>query len=477
MKKRKFNIFLLLTIMHLYSISSSNAGEKTEKDDTLTVKYSVEKPINKKIIEDKETLDFECLEQLNLNSFKKIDLISAIEKVICNDSDNKIAWIQTKIHAQNLNIEKSSYYPIITSSLNYSLEKNKYKIESQQAVKNEKNINHNVNLKTSWLLYDFGSRYHRINEAKNLLAMSLALEDSTLQTIILKTITSYYTIVEYEFQKENIKELVQSAEKNYEIANERYKVGVGNKSDQLQLYSNLIKAKSEYKLINGKLKIAKGELGILMGNPSLDDFDVSTQLYTPETLDLEPIKDLIEQAKEDHPRFKALYFSINAAEEKIKTLKRSNYPTISFISDYNNSEQSSQSFSSTQSHQIQAGIQVDIPIFDGFSRKYQIAKAEKDLELKILEREKLEEEISIQIWKNYKEIELTFENIRDLISLKESAEQAYNISQGRYKAGVGNIIEVIYAQNFFNDANMNYLTELKKFINLRYLLLYNIGKL
>lgn len=109
--------------MHLYSISSSNAGEKTEKDDTLTVKYSVEKPINKKIIEDKETLDFECLEQLNLNSFKKIDLISAIEKVICNDSDNKIAWIQTKIHAQNLNIEKSSYYPIITSSLNYSLEK------------------------------------------------------------------------------------------------------------------------------------------------------------------------------------------------------------------------------------------------------------------------------------------------------------------------------------------------------------------
>lgn len=214
-----------------------------------------------------------------------------------------------------------------------------------------------------------------------------------------------------------------------------------------------------------------------MGNPSLDDFDVSTQLYTPETLDLEPIKDLIEQAKEDHPRFKALYFSINAAEEKIKTLKRSNYPTISFISDYNNSEQSNQSFSSTQSHQIQAGIQVDIPIFDGFSRKYQIAKAEKDLELKILEREKLEEEISIQIWKNYKEIELTFENIRDLISLKESAEQAYNISQGRYKAGVGNIIEVIYAQNFFNDANMNYLTELKKFINLRYLLLYNIGKL
>lgn len=49
------------------------------------------------------------------------------------------------------------------------------------------------------------------------------------------------------------------------------------------MYSNLIKAKSEYKLINGKLKIAKGELGILMGNPSLDDFDVSTQLYTPET--------------------------------------------------------------------------------------------------------------------------------------------------------------------------------------------------
>lgn len=58
----------------------------------------------------------------------------------------------------------------------------------------------------------------------------------TLQTIILKTITSYYTIVEYEFQKENIKELVQSAEKNYEIANERYKVGVGNKSDQLIVF-------------------------------------------------------------------------------------------------------------------------------------------------------------------------------------------------------------------------------------------------
>ena len=58
MKKRKFNIFLLLFFMFFYSISSSNAGEKTEKDDTLTVKYSVEKPINKKIIEDKYTLVF-----------------------------------------------------------------------------------------------------------------------------------------------------------------------------------------------------------------------------------------------------------------------------------------------------------------------------------------------------------------------------------------------------------------------------------
>ena len=51
------------------------------------------------------------------------------------------------------------------------------------------------------------------------------------------------------------------------------------------------------------------------------------------------------------------------------------------------------------------------------------------------------------------------------------------MAQGRYRAGVGNMLEVVNAQNLLTEAKMNYSTVLTEFLVVRYQLLSNMGNL
>ena len=92
-----------------------------------------------------------------------------------------------------------------------------------------------------------------------------------------------------------------------------------------------------------------------------------------------------------------------------------------------------------------------------------------------------EEQLKLQnnadIWKSYNELQAMHENLVALTHLNESATSAYEVVQGRYKAGVGNMLEVINAQNVYIEARLNYATAMTDFLVIRYQLLANIGNL
>ena len=419
-----------------------------------------------------------CHDQPKLATDQVLELMQATEKAVCYHPEAYNAWVQTKIQTAQLGISRSEYYPILNATLNYDWGKDDYQVNDRQDLSYDTDTRrYGLAVQASWLLYDFGVRQHQVSAAENLLAMSFAQQDSILQDIILRTITAYYAVIQVELKLENLQQSLQLAEKNYQIAHERYKAGAGIKSDELQMQANLAKAKADQVKLNGELKIAKGNLAILMGEPAYQEFKVNSQLKIPSILNLKSIEHLIDESLQLNPKLKAAQFALNAANEQVKSIKKENYPALSFVSSYNNSEQLGQSPFANNTQQIQAGVRLSLPVFDGFKHKNQVVLAHENVHLKQGEQALVEQEISAKIWQSYNELQAVHENIQALAQLNSSAEDAFAVTQGRYQAGVGSLLEVLNAQNVWVDARMNYSNALTEFLIIRYQLLANLGNL
>ncbi|QIO06601.1 TolC family protein [Acinetobacter shaoyimingii] len=458
---------------------SKAKSNSPQPDPKLTVPDVILGEANPKLETRDQIGKVNCLSSGTLNSGNNLELMAAIERAICNNPDTKNAWIETKIRAAQEKMVQSQYYPQVSATADYIKGKSNTQYKNTDLLTYDSKIKkYGVAVQATWLLYDFGSRKQLLKESENLLAMSFAQQDYVLQTVMLQAIQAYYEVLKVEVQIDNAKQLESFAKKNYDIASARYNAGAGIRSDQLQMHANWVKAKSDLIKLNGDLKVAKGNLAAVMGNMAYQNFNVqSNSLKEIELIDLKPIQELLTAAGKTNPQLKQSQYAINAAQHKVKSVERTRYPTISFVSNFDNSTQDGEGSYAYTTQQMQTGLQLNFPIFDGFNRKNKVVEARQLLQQKYVEKEKIEQQIAQDVWKNYNLLQASIENINALKVLSSSAEQSYSVSQGRYKAGVGNILELINAQNLLTESKMKYSTALTEYLVIRFQLLSNVGTL
>ena len=109
-------------------------------------------------------------------------------------------------------------------------------------------------------------------------------------------------------------------------------------------------------------------------------------------------------------------------------------------------------------------LNVNIPIFDGFTKKYQVQQKKVALDKVKLSQTLLEQSIDLesrQAATNIKNAYATLETQRRNVGL---AKEIVRVSKIKYEAGVGSNIEVINAESSFKEAQTNYYSALYDFL-------------
>jgi outer membrane protein TolC len=109
-------------------------------------------------------------------------------------------------------------------------------------------------------------------------------------------------------------------------------------------------------------------------------------------------------------------------------------------------------------------LNVNIPIFDGFTKKYQVQQKKVALDKVKLSQTLLEQSIDLesrQAATNIKNAYATLETQRRNVDL---AKEIVRVSKIKYKEGVGSNIEVINAESSFKEAQTNYFSALYDFL-------------
>jgi outer membrane protein TolC len=87
-----------------------------------------------------------------------------------------------------------------------------------------------------------------------------------------------------------------------------------------------------------------------------------------------------------------------------------------------------------------------VPIFTGFSVGYGVRQAQATLEIRDANAEQVRLQVSLDVWNGYYALDSGNQQLAATTTLTKTAETNQEVAEGRYKAGVGTIIDLLTAQ-------------------------------
>ncbi|WP_020168331.1 MULTISPECIES: TolC family protein [Methylotenera] len=373
-----------------------------------------------------------------------ITLAEVADTSLCNNPQTNEVWASARVQAAQLGIAKSAYLPSLTANLSTGFSVS----HPESSSRSNPNMNLGANLAASYLLYDFGNRNANLENARQLLLSASASQSSAVQSVLLTATVSYYQVQANIAALDAAREAEYASEEAYKAADARYRAGVSTPADKLQAQTAYAQLTLTRITSEGNLQIAYGNLVNVMGLPANQKIVLVANTSNPPANILEDVNSLIEQAGTRRPDLVASEAQVKAAQANVDANKAAAKPTIS-ISTSNSLQDGSQL---NYSNNSTLGLTVSIPLFAGYAPTYRIRAAEATADLRAAQRDRLRLQISLDVWTAYQSLRTALESVTATEILVNSAEQSYRVALGRYKAGVGNIIDTLTAQSALASA-------------------------
>ncbi|THB78385.1 MAG: TolC family protein [Desulfobulbaceae bacterium] len=382
----------------------------------------------------------------------ELSLEAAIELALKNNPRVEIATEQEAALQGTLTTSKSSFLPRLTAGANYG----RINIDGLAPVE-EDNFLQGL-LRISQLIWDFGRSTGVIDSAEFSRAAAWENLTQTKHDIVFETKTNFYSVLE----KQRLITVAEQAVKNYETqlyrAQKYYEAGVRTKIDVTNAQVNLSNQKLGLLRAQSNLKAARvlfeNTLGTIPheGNYTLlSDEDSLETLADNKPQMMQELEELIGLAKENRPGLKRYTFLVQAAESVVNNAEGDYWPTISAVGDYNVYETDISSLAD----QWQISVGLSWEFFSGFETEGKVAEANA----KLRETRAGLREFELVIDRDVTDSFLRAEENSAAVDIADQslslAKENLDLADGRYKAGIGDILEYNDAQLLYTENQSN----------------------
>jgi outer membrane protein len=369
-----------------------------------------------------------------------LSAVDAVDLAICNNPKTHEQWAAARFQAAQLGLASSAWLPEIAARASATRLRNDLGTYTQNAAA----------LTLSYLLYDFGARDADIESARQLLSGAVLTQDATIQRLFLSTLQAYFAAQATVAAVESNRLAEKSAQESFSAAETRYQVGVGTPADRLQAQTALSQARLNRIKAEGDSRNALGLLANQLG------IDPRRQILMPvpafATVDAEfdlEIDALMAEAASRRPDLRAAEAQLKAAEATIDSARAQGRPSLSL-----GAGPDWQETDGVSRHGSSLGVTVNIPIFSGFETTYRIRAAQAQRDVKSAQREQLQQQVALDVWRTYQNLKTATETVKTTADLVASASQSERVALGRYKAGVGTVLDLLAAQSALANARL-----------------------
>ena len=246
---------------------------------------------------------------------------------------------------------------------------------------------------------------------------------------------------------------VELVERQLGMAQKRFAAGAATNFDVLRAEVQLANAKSQLIQAENRVDIAENTFKNLLNIDLVEEIDLTGSFDLPEALDLD-LESLVSMAKDNRPEIQQLEFSEAAGQKRVDVAKTGNRPDLSVFSNY----QLDDNEKLTKMNRVwNVGVQINIPIFDGFATRAAVQQAKSGLKQAQLAKHQRMDTVEFEVRTAY----LNLIQAKALINVQKEtvaqAQESVRLANLRYENGMLTSVELTDAQLALAQAEVNHL--------------------
>jgi outer membrane protein TolC len=148
------------------------------------------------------------------------------------------------------------------------------------------------------------------------------------------------------------------------------------------------------------------------------------------------------------PELAEIRAEAQALAAEIRVARSAGYPALTLTSSgsYLRTLQSTSGvIGAGRSYSFLLGVQ--IPIFNGLAREYDARSARDQYEAGLARVASIRQQITLQVYTSYAALQTSAQRVAAAVDLLTSARQSADVASGRYREGVGTIVDMLLARS------------------------------
>ncbi|QBP76186.1 TolC family protein [Herbaspirillum huttiense] len=369
---------------------------------------------------------------------KVLTLVDAVDLALCHQPQVQASWAAIKLQSSQLGEARAAYLPTLGAGVG------QYRESATSDQGSSKRSIGTLYATLTWRLLDFGGRSANQRAADVLLQAASASQDATLQKAMGNAVGLYY-------DAHSARAAQQSRERSLALA----------------------RAIGQYK--RSVVMLAVG-LGLLDEAGDVPVITLSSETEE-DPLGLEQnLPGWLQSARQYHPAILAARGQVEAAREKVRVAVADGLPTLDMTASRYINGRPNQPGSRGDRDTV-VGLNLTIPIFDGFANGYKVDGAQAQLEMREAELREVQAQVLGDIATTYAEATTALRSMASARGLLEAAQRSVESVRRKYDTGAADIVEMLNAQTALADAELERIRALGEWRSARLRLLANAGEM
>lgn len=370
----------------------------------------------------------------------KLTLADVVDLTLRNNPATRAAWADARAAAAKYGSSQGAWYPNLSVEGEALKSKNAFLQSGTMAPVTA----YGARASLSYLLFDFGGRAGTVEESRQALLAADWTQNAVIQNTVLQVQVAFFNYAAAKALLEADKTSLAEAETNLAAAEERHRVGLATIADVLQAKTAFSEVKLAVQGTEGDVRTTRGALAVSMGYPANLPFDIHVRsVEVPEGAGVEDVEKLIGQALASRPDLQAARALVKESSAKISQARSEMLPSLALSgsvgrSGFQHIPGSLDSYTGS--------LLLHIPVFTGFSQQYDLMKAKAETEAAGERARGVEQAVIYQVFAAHSDFLTATARTKTADDLVASASQSEEVALGRYKEGVGSILDLLSAQ-------------------------------
>lgn len=391
----------------------------------------------------------------------KTDLVTVYQEAAANNADLAAARADYQALSEVVPQARAGLLPNLSAGANLS--DSRTQVDSPANTASRSGMVYQANLSQPLFRADRWFQLQAAEASNEQAALQLSASE---QNLILQSAEAYFAVLRAQDNLASTKAEEAAFKRQLDQANERFDVGLSDKTDVLEAQAGFDTARANRIIAQRQVEDAFQALTTLTNREfaALEGIEHSLPILAPTPNDA---KAWVDTAAAQNLNLQASNFAVEAAEETLRQRKSGHAPTLDAVASYQKGDNDSLGVSngartpaaervSGHVEQRSIGLQLNIPLYSGGLTSSQVRESYQRLN----QSEQLRESLRRQVVQNTRNLHRAVNTDVETVQARKqsiiSNQSALEATEIGYQVGTRNIVDVLDAQRELYSSVRNY---------------------